>query len=132
MADEKKAAATAPIYMPTPLSVPVKAEKPVALAPGGRPENGVHVKAPAGMETISVGGLSFARDRDGFVLPAPLVEAAKAHIRSFVDAAERLEKQTLAELKQLEREADIPGRIKSLEERLERLEGTFGAGVNRG
>ncbi len=144
MADEKKA--------PAPLSVPVKAEKAAVVAEPEatnsieglvrqttgmteaatvehvRPLNGVRVKAPAGMESISVGGLNFARDGDGFVLPEPLVAAAKAHIKSFVDAAGREEKRMVAELKRLAAEADIPGRVKALEQRLADLEGTLGRG----
>ncbi|MGH7191756.1 MAG: hypothetical protein ACREF0_21500 [Acetobacteraceae bacterium] len=121
MADEKRA--------PAPLSVPVKAESEAERA---RPLNGVAVKAPAGMESISVGGLNFAREGDGFVLPAPLVAAAKAHIQSFIDAAGREEKRMMAELKRLAAEADIPGRIKALEQRLADLEGGLGRGPNRG
>ncbi|MGH7104700.1 MAG: hypothetical protein ACREFJ_20160 [Acetobacteraceae bacterium] len=111
MADEKKAA--------------VKTAAPAV-------PDGVHVNAPAGMESISVGGLSFARDGDGFVLPAPLVAAAKAHIKSFEDAIERAAEAAKADAARLIAEADIPGRIKALEQRLADLEGMLGRGANRG
>lgn len=112
---------------------PAAKDKPAGEAAGAASAapaagNGVHVKAPAGMESISVGGLSFPREGDGFLLPAPLVAAAKAHIKSFVDAAEREEKKMMAELERLAAEADIPGRIKALEQRLAALEGMLGRG----
>lgn len=114
MADEKKASAKAA----------------VTVAPAV--PDGVAVKAPAGMDAISVGGLNFAREGDGFVLPAHLVRAAEGHIWSFYEAAERAEKAAAVEALRLIQEADLPGRIKALEQRLAALERMLGHGANRG
>lgn len=122
MADEKKAMAK---------------DKPAGETAGAATTapavgNGVRIKAPAGMESISVGGLQFLTDGGWFTLPAALAKAAEAHVNSFEDAARREEKRLMADLEQLAAEADIPGRIKALEQRLAALEEMLGHGVSRG
>lgn len=96
-------------------------------------ENGVRIKAPVGVDTISVGGVSFAADAERFfVVPEALARAAVAHLKSFEDAARREWDRVEAAAARKLAEEDLPGRIKALEQRLAELEATLGIGVNRG